>query len=69
MYLQKSVLSCNTDLLDSNADSQWIHWSFNENFLFLISADDHWCKQQFLACTTAHTHCTQHVNAITSSSL
>jgi len=47
------------DLFDCNADAQWIDWTLNENFFFLISTNDNWCQQQLLAST--RTHCTQHM--------
>lgn len=35
-----------TDLLDSNADSDWVDGALNQNFLFVVTADDHGLEKQ-----------------------
>ena len=52
--LKKSTLDTGrtgsvTYLFDADAYSDWVYWSFDEDFFFLISADDYWHKKQLLS--------------------
>lgn len=46
MFKVKGQREWSTDLLDSNADSDRVDGALNQNFLFVVAADNHRLQEQ-----------------------